>query len=116
MPEVSGGAVLHLRPDGYRLIPVQISDEIYEVFQSLLVVAHWDAEMKKGVIVTDANKTDPRKYYNRQVEAANKLCPPESMVPHSDQYLSDLKANTPPEGSVADSYRLSLFDYDTYEV
>ena len=50
MPEVSGGAVLHLRPDGYRLIPVQISDEIYEVFQSLLVVAHWDAEMKKGVI------------------------------------------------------------------
>ena len=74
------------------------------------------AKMKKGVIVTDANKTDPRKYYNRQVEAANKLCPPESMVPHSDQYLSDLKANTPPEGSVADSYRLSLFDYDTYEV
>ena len=50
MPEVSGGAVLHLRPDGYRLIPVQISDDIYRVFQSLLVVAHWDAEMKKGVI------------------------------------------------------------------
>ena len=57
MPEVSGGLVLHLRPDGYRLIPVRIGDDIYQVFQSLLVVARWDSEIKKGVIGTP-QKTD----------------------------------------------------------
>jgi hypothetical protein len=52
MPEVEGGLVLHLRPEGYRLIPIRIGPDIYEVFQSLLVVARWDSEMKKGVIGT----------------------------------------------------------------
>ena len=50
LPEIHGGAVLHLRPEGYKLIPVRLAPEIYEVFRSLIHISEWDREMKRGVL------------------------------------------------------------------
>ena len=50
LPEIEGGAVLHLRPDHYELIPVRIGDDIYRVFQSLIHITEWDSEIKNGVL------------------------------------------------------------------
>ena len=52
LPEIEGGAVLHLRPDHYELIPVRIGDDIYRVFQSLIHITEWDSEIKQGVLGT----------------------------------------------------------------
>ena len=50
LPQIEGGAVLHLRPDKYELIPVRIGEDIYEVFKSLIHVTKWNSEIKKGVL------------------------------------------------------------------
>ena len=50
LPEIEGGAVLHLRPDHYELIPVRIGADIYRVFQSLIHITEWDSEIKQGVL------------------------------------------------------------------
>ncbi len=50
LPEIHGGAVLHLRPEKYELIPVRLGDDIYEVFKSLIHITEWDSEIKNGVL------------------------------------------------------------------
>ena len=52
MPAVTGALALHLRPEGYRLIPVRLGDDIQEVFRSLLNLIKWTSEIKRGVLGT----------------------------------------------------------------
>jgi hypothetical protein len=57
MPAVTGALALHLRPEGYRLIPVRLGDDIQEVFKSLIHLTRWDSEIKKGVLGTPQTPT-----------------------------------------------------------
>jgi hypothetical protein len=51
MPAVhSTGIVLHLRPEGYRLIPVNCGDEVFDAFLQVKKVAEWTAGLSKKVI------------------------------------------------------------------
>lgn len=50
LPEVNAGAVLHIRPEGYKIVPVAISDEIFEVFLALQKVFKWEHDIKRGVL------------------------------------------------------------------
>jgi hypothetical protein len=51
LPEIHGAAVLHLRPEGWKLVPVAITDEVFEVFAVGLKLVHgWDTELSKGVL------------------------------------------------------------------
>jgi hypothetical protein len=50
LPEITGAAVLHLRPEATQLVPVATNDAIFEAFKALLAVHKWDKETSKGVI------------------------------------------------------------------
>jgi hypothetical protein len=51
MPAVhSTGIVLHLRPEGYRLIPVECGDEVFAAFQHIQKVAEWTSGLAKTVL------------------------------------------------------------------
>lgn len=60
LPEADGGAVLHVRPEGWSLVPietdtVQIGDNEVKVFDYLLAlreVFDWDVEVNKHVVGT----------------------------------------------------------------
>lgn len=44
------GLVLHLRPEGYRLIPVRCGDEVFNAFRSMRRVADFHADLAKHVV------------------------------------------------------------------
>lgn len=51
MPAVhSTGIVLHLRPEGYRVIPVNCGDEVFAAFQHVQKVAEWTSGLSKTVL------------------------------------------------------------------
>lgn len=50
MPELDGGAVLHVRPEGWALHPMACGPAVFEVFKALLAVFAWDTDGKKGVV------------------------------------------------------------------
>ena len=50
LPKLDGATVLHLRPDSSALVPVSISDEVFEVFETLIKVRAWEAEVSKNVL------------------------------------------------------------------
>lgn len=51
MPEVDGAAVLHLRPEAWSLVPVALSEEIFDVFISLLDgPVRWERHIKKSAL------------------------------------------------------------------
>lgn len=50
MPDVQAGYVLHLRPEGYDLLPVPIRDDLYDLFLSLFSILDWEDRVKKTVI------------------------------------------------------------------
>lgn len=50
MPDVEAGYVLHLRPDGYSLLPVPIEDRLYDLFLSLFRVLEWEDQIKKTAL------------------------------------------------------------------
>lgn len=48
---IEKGYVLHLRPDGWELLPVRIDDEVFRMFQSVVQIgAVWAYGMEKDVI------------------------------------------------------------------
>lgn len=49
MPEIQDGYILHLRDDGWTLVHVPITDELYEMFLSLFSIERWERELKKRV-------------------------------------------------------------------
>lgn len=50
LPQIDGAAVLHVRPEGWKLVPVQISPELFEVFKALQVVHRWEKDLSKKVV------------------------------------------------------------------
>ena len=52
VPEVDCGVVLHLRPEGYRLIPVRIDDEVFLSFKYVREVFRWVNELSADVLGT----------------------------------------------------------------
>ncbi|WP_030962666.1 hypothetical protein [Streptomyces sp. NRRL S-378] len=50
VPELVGGAALHVRPEGWALHPVECGPEVFETFLHLRGVFDWEREGKKRVI------------------------------------------------------------------
>lgn len=50
MPETHGGIVLHLRPEGYRVVPVRCDVELFEVFLHAKHVAEFTSRTSKTVV------------------------------------------------------------------
>jgi hypothetical protein len=51
MPKADGGAVLHVRPEGWQLVPVRADRELFEeVFLPLRKVFHYEKEIKSTIV------------------------------------------------------------------
>jgi hypothetical protein len=50
MPNIEGGAVVHVRPEGWQLVPVRCDEDIHRYFTSLIPVFEWDKEVSKTVL------------------------------------------------------------------
>lgn len=50
VPEIDAAAVLHVRPESWKLVPVKHSPEMFETFLHLRAVFNWEKELKRGVI------------------------------------------------------------------
>lgn len=46
----TAGAVLHLRPEGWKLVPVRLGEDTFHIFRALLEVFRWDTELKRSVL------------------------------------------------------------------
>lgn len=49
-PPADGGAVLHVRPEGWKLVPVKADEELFEVFLHLRKVFEYEREIKKTIV------------------------------------------------------------------
>lgn len=50
LPAIDGAAVLHLRPEGWKVVPVAISEEVFKTFLSLIPVLQWERDLSKSVL------------------------------------------------------------------
>ncbi|MEU7039827.1 hypothetical protein AB0A77_02060 [Streptomyces varsoviensis] len=50
VPPMAGGAVLHVRPEGWQLVPVECGPRVFDVFKSLREIFDWEADGKKNVV------------------------------------------------------------------
>lgn len=50
IPEIDGGAVLHLRPEGWKLVPARVDRDVFEHFLTLRRVFDWVKFDSKSVI------------------------------------------------------------------
>ncbi|PPS86427.1 PD-(D/E)XK nuclease family protein [Streptomyces sp. MH60] len=50
MPELAGGAVLHVRPEGWSFVPVKCDREVFDTFLALRKVFDWETAGKKKVV------------------------------------------------------------------
>jgi hypothetical protein len=50
LPPIESAAALHIRPEGYELIPLRIDADVFEIYKSLLTVATWERELSKTVV------------------------------------------------------------------
>lgn len=46
LPDINAAAVVHVRPEGWQLVPVRLGDDIFELFCSLIPVVSWEREVK----------------------------------------------------------------------
>jgi hypothetical protein len=56
MPKVEGGVVLHLLPDGYRLIPVRCDEEVFRAFLQFREAFRWMEATSQAVIGDPVSK------------------------------------------------------------
>ncbi|MDG4801737.1 hypothetical protein [Micromonospora sp. WMMD980] len=56
LPGADGGAVLHVRPEGWSFVPVRCDAEVFEVFKVLRQIFDWDKAGKEQVIGDALNK------------------------------------------------------------
>ncbi|MEU1074308.1 MULTISPECIES: hypothetical protein [unclassified Streptomyces] len=50
VPATVGGAVLHVRPEGWQLVPVKCDEEVFDTFLHLRGVFDWEAHGKRSVV------------------------------------------------------------------
>jgi hypothetical protein len=50
MPKADGGAVLHVRPEGWKLVPVRADEGLFEVFLHLREVFNYEREIKPTIV------------------------------------------------------------------
>lgn len=50
MPKADGGAVLHVRPEGWQLVPVKADEESFEVFLHLREIFRYEKEYKSSIV------------------------------------------------------------------
>jgi len=50
MPEAQGGAVLHVRPEGWKLVPVKADEQSFELFLHLREMFRYEKEWKSDMI------------------------------------------------------------------
>ncbi|MFI7096417.1 hypothetical protein [Streptomyces lydicus] len=50
VPELAGGAVLHVRPEGWSFVPVECGPRVFDAFRALRQVFDWERDGKKGVV------------------------------------------------------------------
>ncbi len=50
MPEADGAAVLHIRPEGWKLVPVRADEEMMEIFVHLRKIFHFEKEVKSTIV------------------------------------------------------------------
>lgn len=50
LPQAEAGAVLHIRPNGYKLIPVSIDDEVWRSFLYIKEAYRWQKYLSKNAI------------------------------------------------------------------
>lgn len=50
LPKSDGGAVLHVRPEGWKLVPVRIDDDMFEIFLHLRQVFEYEKNVKSTVV------------------------------------------------------------------
>lgn len=68
MPKADGAAVLHVRPEGWKLVPVKADEEMFEIFLHLREVFRYDKEMRGSIVgnelysgPADAVETGPKR-------------------------------------------------------
>lgn len=59
LPKAEAGAVLHVRPEGWSLVPVRIDDEVFEAFVHLRHTFDWDRDLNMTVLGKAMN-TNPQ--------------------------------------------------------
>lgn len=50
LPKFDAAAVLHLRPEGWQLVPIQTSDEAFGTFLALKEIMDWERRISKAVV------------------------------------------------------------------
>jgi hypothetical protein len=50
VPEMAGGAVLHVRPEGWSFVPVECGPAVFDAFKALRQVFDWESTGKKRVV------------------------------------------------------------------
>jgi hypothetical protein len=50
MPKADGGAVLHVRPEGWKLVPVRADEQMFEIFLHLREIFRYEKEMMSTVV------------------------------------------------------------------
>lgn len=50
MPKADGGAVLHIRPEGWKLVPVRADEAAFDVFLHLREVFRYEKEFKSTIV------------------------------------------------------------------
>ena len=50
MPKADGGAVLHVRPEGWKLVPVRADEQLFEIFLHLREVFRYEKEIKSTIV------------------------------------------------------------------
>ncbi|WP_203750239.1 hypothetical protein [Actinoplanes cyaneus] len=68
LPQADGGAVVHVRPEGWSLVPVNCGPEAFEVFKTLRQVFDWESATKDTVIGAPVNR-DPGSTPRRRTAA-----------------------------------------------
>jgi hypothetical protein len=61
MPEADAGAVLHVRPEGWSLVPIRADEKAFETFLHLRAIFEWERNEKGSVIGDPVNKGSVKK-------------------------------------------------------
>lgn len=50
MPKADGGAVVHVRPEGWKVVPVRCDEAVFDAFLHLRKVFDYEGELKKTIV------------------------------------------------------------------